>query len=512
MNGHKSDYDQLISSGVVTNVAEKLQEIFNTGKVQFNELDVRAIDAIKEFSTSDSIDMLDLFTKMDLKYVQNKSAYLCGHMKSYKERKQRGITLESSGPELEKIQEILDRTGYPLDVSVGQRKYGGPPPDFSGSIPTQEVFCGNIPHDVFEDQLIPLFEAISPIYELRLMTDPIKGKTRGFCFVKYIDSDAPKTAKTELDGLDFKGQKLQLNLSTPNTRLYVGNISKTKSKEELYEEFSKITEGLVDVITFPHADDAGSNRGFCFLDFEDHKSASFAKKKLQSKAHNAGSRTRLAVDWADQREEPDEEAMSKVKTLIVKNLKSETKEETLKTLFSSYGTIEKINKIKSYSFVFYEDRESCLEAIEKLNGVNVEGNAIEVALAKPPMDKEKYKEVLKKRSKKMMSNGGMGPARGRGFGGPGVPPPFMGRGRPFPRGGPPPHMMRGGPPMKRGGPPMMRGGPPPPGFMGGRGFGPMRPPPFAGPPRGFAGKRKMDGGPIGGGWVPHKRGNWAPGY
>ena len=26
------------------------------------------------------------------------------------------------------LQEILDRTGYSLDVTTGQRKYGGPPP------------------------------------------------------------------------------------------------------------------------------------------------------------------------------------------------------------------------------------------------------------------------------------------------------------------------------------------------------------------------------------------------
>lgn len=26
------------------------------------------------------------------------------------------------------LQEILERTGYSLDVTTGQRKYGGPPP------------------------------------------------------------------------------------------------------------------------------------------------------------------------------------------------------------------------------------------------------------------------------------------------------------------------------------------------------------------------------------------------
>lgn len=36
-----------------------------------------------------------------------------------------------------KIQALLERTGYTLDVTTGQRKYGGPPPDtvYSGSQP-----------------------------------------------------------------------------------------------------------------------------------------------------------------------------------------------------------------------------------------------------------------------------------------------------------------------------------------------------------------------------------------
>ena len=33
------------------------------------------------------------------------------------------------------LQEILDRTGYTLDVTTGQRKYGGPPPNWDGPQP-----------------------------------------------------------------------------------------------------------------------------------------------------------------------------------------------------------------------------------------------------------------------------------------------------------------------------------------------------------------------------------------
>ena len=33
------------------------------------------------------------------------------------------------------LQEILERTGYSLDVTTGQRKYGGPPPNWEGNQP-----------------------------------------------------------------------------------------------------------------------------------------------------------------------------------------------------------------------------------------------------------------------------------------------------------------------------------------------------------------------------------------
>ena len=42
------------------------------------------------------------------------------------------------------MQEILDRTGYSLEITSGQRKYGGPPPNYDGPTPApgQEVsFC-----------------------------------------------------------------------------------------------------------------------------------------------------------------------------------------------------------------------------------------------------------------------------------------------------------------------------------------------------------------------------------
>ena len=50
-----------------------------------------------------------------------------------------------------------------------------------------KVFCGRIPKEVFEDELIPLFEKCGTIWDLRLMMDPMSGYNRSFCFVTFTD-------------------------------------------------------------------------------------------------------------------------------------------------------------------------------------------------------------------------------------------------------------------------------------------------------------------------------------
>lgn len=53
------------------------------------------------------------------------------------------------------------------------------------------------------------------------------------------------------------------------------------------------------------------NRGFCFLQFLDHKSASAAKRKFASGKPRPFGRE-ILVDWAEAEEEPDDEIMNKV--------------------------------------------------------------------------------------------------------------------------------------------------------------------------------------------------------
>jgi len=73
----------------------------------------------------------------------------------------------------------------------------------------------------------------------------------------------------------------------------------------------EISAGLANAIIYSSPDDKRKNRGFCFLEYESHKAASVAKKKLGSRPIRVWN-CDIIVDWADPQEEPDSETMAKV--------------------------------------------------------------------------------------------------------------------------------------------------------------------------------------------------------
>lgn len=56
--------------------------------VVLQDLDERALDALKEFPVEGAVTVLKQFLESNLEHVSNKSAYLCGVMKTYRQRKQ----------------------------------------------------------------------------------------------------------------------------------------------------------------------------------------------------------------------------------------------------------------------------------------------------------------------------------------------------------------------------------------------------------------------------------------
>uniref|UniRef100_A0A8C6MKG1 Heterogeneous nuclear ribonucleoprotein R n=1 Tax=Nothobranchius furzeri TaxID=105023 RepID=A0A8C6MKG1_NOTFU len=370
---HTENYQTLLDAGLPQKVAESLDNIFQTGLVAYVDLDERAIDALREFNEEGALTVLQQFKESDLSHVQNKSAFLCGVMKTYRQREKQGSKVQEStkGPDESKIKSLLERTGYTLDVTTGQRKYGGPPPEdvYTGSQPGigTEVFVGKIPRDLYEDELVPLFESAGAIWDLRLMMDPLSGQNRGYAFITYCNKDDAQKAVKLCDNHEIRpGKYLGVCISVANNRLFVGSIPKNKTRESILEDFGKVTEGLQDVILYHQPDDKKKNRGFCFLEYEDHKSAAQARRRLMSGKVKVWGNP-VTVEWADPVAEPDPEVMAKVKVLFVRKLATAVTEELLEKTFSQFGKLERVKKLKDYAFVHFEDRDAAVKVVAQNN-------------------------------------------------------------------------------------------------------------------------------------------------
>ena len=121
----------------------------------------------------------------------------------------------------------------------------GPPPP-KGC----EIFVGRIPREVYEEELYRAFSIIGPIYELRLMMD-FSGTNRGFAFIQYTNSQDASNAIKKMNNFELRPNfRIGVLKSVDNCRLFIGGIPKDRSREEIFAEMTKLTEGVTNVIVY----------------------------------------------------------------------------------------------------------------------------------------------------------------------------------------------------------------------------------------------------------------------
>ncbi|XP_033488721.1 dead end protein 1 [Epinephelus lanceolatus] len=173
----------------------------------------------------------------------------------------------------------LKATNIKLTQVNGQRKYGGPPEVWDGPTPGArcEVFISQIPRDTYEDQLIPLFSSVGPLWEFRLMMN-FSGQNRGFAYGKYGSPAVATEAIRVLHGHVLEpGLSLSVRRSTEKRHLCIGDLPASTRQEDLLQALRVLTEGVERVSLKAGPGIQGVS---AIIAFSSHYAASMAKKML----------------------------------------------------------------------------------------------------------------------------------------------------------------------------------------------------------------------------------------
>ena len=87
-----------------------------SGLLAEGDLDERAMDAIKEFPPDSALAVLQEFKESNLEHVSNKSAFLCGIMKTYRLKNKTGGAEGPAGSKRPGPDEAKIKVNYCADV------------------------------------------------------------------------------------------------------------------------------------------------------------------------------------------------------------------------------------------------------------------------------------------------------------------------------------------------------------------------------------------------------------
>ncbi|CAH2354466.1 mRNA 3'-end-processing protein Rna15p [[Candida] railenensis] len=79
------------------------------------------------------------------------------------------------------------------------------------------VYIGSIPFDQTEEQVMEIAKSIGPVVDMKLLFDPMTGKSRGYAFVKYIDHETAASAVRNLNNLPIGNRNLKCSYAAENS-------------------------------------------------------------------------------------------------------------------------------------------------------------------------------------------------------------------------------------------------------------------------------------------------------